>query len=156
MAETMDYDDWAKIVEAHNQFNTTKSDQCKQDRKSYTSNSITGLYNQGENKMTAYEKQTIKSFMDIQYGSGASIEHLTMAYGYFGTIIKFIEEAGYDVPGELIQNRDCSKRDLDIKLKDARKAEITSIKRELDGLQSAEEKRGRLQEKLAKLEAMVI
>lgn len=108
----------------------------------------------GEQRMTSYEKQTIKNFMDIQYGSGASIEHLTMAYGYFGTIIKFIEEAGYEVPAELISNRDASKRDLDFKLKEARKSEIAKIKTELDGLQSAEEKRTKLNERLAKLEAL--
>lgn len=104
--------------------------------------------------MTTYEKQTIASLRDIQYGSGATIDQLTMAYGYFGAVIKFIEEAGYEVPAELVTSRDASKRDLDIKLKDARKAEIATIKRELDGLQSAEEKRTKLNERLAKLEAL--
>lgn len=105
-------------------------------------------------QMTTYEKQTIASLRDIQYGSGATIDQLTMAYGYFGAVIKFIEEAGYEVPAELVTSRDASKRDLDIKLKDARKAEIATIKRELDGLQSAEEKRTKLNERLAKLEAL--
>jgi hypothetical protein len=105
--------------------------------------------------MTTYERQTIKSFMDIQYGSGATIDQLTMSYGYFGAVIKFIEEAGYDVPAELITSRDSSKRDLDHKLKESRKSEIAKIKAELDGLQSAEEKRAKLTAKLAELEEKV-
>lgn len=109
---------------------------------------------EGKNQMTTYEKQTIASLRDIQYGSGATIDQLTMAYGYFGAVVRFIEEAGYDIPAELITARDSSKRDLDQKLKDARKIEITKIKSELDGLQSAEEKRTKLNKRLNILEAM--
>ena len=105
-------------------------------------------------KMTTYEKQTIASLRDIQYGSGATIDQLTMAYGYFGAVIKFIEEAGYEVPAELVTSRDASKRDLDHKLKESRKREIESIHKELEALETAESKRAKLNERLAKLEAL--
>jgi hypothetical protein len=109
----------------------------------------------GSKQMTAYEKQTITSVKDIQYGSGATIDQLTMAYGYFGAVVKFIQDAGYEVPTELTTARDASKRDLDQKLNESRKNEIISIKAELNKLKSAEEKRTELLDKLAKLEISV-
>jgi hypothetical protein len=115
---------------------------------------LTNYLKKGQ-QMNTYEKQTIASLKDIQYGSGATIDQLIMAYGYFGAVVEFIEKTGYEIPAELLTARDSSKRDLDIKLRDSRKREIDSITKELEALETAESKRAKLLDRKAKLEEAV-
>ena len=106
-------------------------------------------------KMNTYEKTVIKNFMNIEYGPGASIDQLITAYGYFGTVIDRVKAGGYDVPKDLQTAFDSCERDLQEKITDNRKARLEGLKRERDALASAEEKRQKIDDEIAKLEELV-
>jgi len=106
-------------------------------------------------KMNTYEKQVVKSFMNIEYGSGASIDQLITAYGYFGAVIDRVKAGGYEIPKDLQTAFDSCERDLKEKITENRKAKLEGLRRERDALASAEEKRSKIDAEIAKLEELV-
>lgn len=105
-------------------------------------------------KLTTYEKQIIRNYMNIEYGSGASIEQLTMAYGYFGSIIDKLKADSLEVPNELQTAFDASKRDLNEKLRNKRLEEIRVLELKREQLLSADEKRAKIEAEITRLEEL--
>lgn len=105
---------------------TNMIDQALEARKETVTNQISKL--EEELKiMNTYEKTVIRNYMNIEYGPGSSIEQLTNAYGYFGSIAKFVKEAGYEVSKDLEAVVDACKRDLDIKIRENRLKELRAL-----------------------------
>jgi hypothetical protein len=118
-------------------------------------NFLRGDFLRGELDMNAYERTVIKNYMNIEYGPGASIEQLTLAYGYFGSIVDKVKASGYDVPNDLQVAFNACDRDLRIKIKDQRLKEIQTLELRKDQLLSADEKRAKIDVELARLKELV-
>jgi hypothetical protein len=111
---------------------------------------------QGElDRMNAYEKTVIRNYMNIEYGTGASIEQLTMGYGYFGATIDRIKAGGFEVPKDLQTAFESCERDLNYKLRADRLKQIETLKLRRETLLSADEKRKNIEAEIAKLEELV-
>jgi hypothetical protein len=109
----------------------------------------------GESEMNTYERTVISKYMNIEYGSGASIEQLTMAYGYFGATIDKIKAAEYEVPSDLQAAFDACDRDLKIKIRENRLKEIKSLEFKREQLLTNDEKLAKIDADLAKLRELV-
>jgi hypothetical protein len=80
---------------------------------------------------------------------------LITAYGYFGSVIDRVKAGGYDVPRDLQTAFDSSEKDLKERIMDNRKARLEGLKRDRDALATAEEKRSKINEEIARLEELV-
>jgi hypothetical protein len=105
--------------------------------------------------MNTYEKTVIRNYMNIEYGTGASIEQLTMGYGYFGATIDRIKAGGFEVPKDLQTAFESCERDLNYKLRTDRLKQIETLKLRRETLLSADEKRKNIEAEIAKLEELV-
>lgn len=114
-----------------------------------------GLGSTTGSKMNTYEKTVIKNFMNIEYGSGASVEQLIMAYGYFGAAIDRIKVGGFDVPKDLQTAFEACERDLNYKIKEARIKELKDLEAKREQYISAEEKLKKVDEEIARLKELV-
>lgn len=108
----------------------------------------------GEN-VNAYEKTIIKSYMNIEYGSGASIDQLAAAYGYFGTVVDRIKAGGFEVPKDLQTAYDSCERDLKEKVRGDRLRQVRALELQLETLLTADEKRNKITAELEKLRELV-
>lgn len=109
----------------------------------------------GENRVNAYEKTIVRNFMNIEYGPGASLEQLTLAYGYFATVADKITASGYDLPKDLQTVVEACKRDLDIKVKDNRLKELRALELQRDNYLTRSEKLGNIEKEIARLKELV-
>lgn len=108
-----------------------------------------------EQKMNTYEKQVIKNFMNVEYGSGASIEQLITAQGYFGAVVAQVKANGHGVPSDLATALEVTTRDLNEKLRVKRLAEIKTLEYQLEQLLTADQKREKIESELSKLRELV-
>lgn len=116
--------------------------------------SIKEFLQKGEN-VNAYEKTIIKSYMNIEYGSGASIDQLAAAYGYFGTVVDRIKAGGFEVPKDLQTAYDSCERDLKEKVRGDRLRQVRALELQLETLLTADEKRNKITAELEKLRELI-
>jgi hypothetical protein len=104
-----------------------------------------------EQKMNTYERQYVKSFMTIEYGTAATIPQLIIAEAYFQVVANQIKANGHDVPKELDEALRACSRDLSEKLRADRLREIRGLELQAEQLATAEEKRAKINERLKEL-----
>jgi hypothetical protein len=132
---------------------TQMVEQAKETRKENISEQISKL--EGElDIMNTYEKTVIRNYMNIEYGPGSTVEQLTNAYGYFGSIAKFVQEAGYEVSKDLQMVVDSCKRDLDIKIKDQRLKDLRALELQRDNYLTRSEKLGNIEKEIKRLQEL--